>query len=107
MVGSTRKSKNQNVGLSDKIREVFASSQGFPIFLTLTLMAILFVVFRMKIVEIDYKLADLNREIESVSLENKELKARRAQLLSVGKLRSLAVDHDFSQPTENQIIVIR
>ena len=38
---------------------------------------ILFVLFRMKNVEMDYKITNTNREIEKVLLDNKELKAKK------------------------------
>ena len=69
-------------------------------------MAILFVLFRMKSVEIDYKVSDVNKDIEKVMLENKELKAKKAKMLSVKSLKKMAKNHGLSQPKQDQIIVI-
>ena len=89
-----------------KIKEVVFSSRGFPIFLSFTTLAILFVLFRMKNVEMDYKISKSNRDIEKVLLDNKELKAKNARMLSTDKLRRLAVAHHLDQPKQDQIIVI-
>ncbi|MDD4974434.1 MAG: hypothetical protein PHY93_08775 [Bacteriovorax sp.] len=89
-----------------KIKEIIFSSQGFPIFLSFTTLAILFVLFRMKNVEMDYKISKSNRDIEKVLLDNKELKAKNARMLSTDKLRRLAVAHHLDQPKQDQIIVI-
>ena len=97
-VGKTR--------LSKKIKEIIFSSQGFPIFLSFTTLAILFVLFRMKNVEMDYKISKSNRDIERVLLDNKELKAKNARMLSTDKLRRLAIAHHLDQPKQDQIIVV-
>jgi predicted oxidoreductase len=60
----------------------------------------------MKNVEIDYKIAKENKEIEKVSMDNKELKAKKARMLSSEKLRRLASVHHLDQPKQDQIIVI-
>jgi hypothetical protein len=91
---------------SKKIREVIFSTQGFPIFLSFTTLAILLVLFRMKNVEMDYKISKSNRDIEKVLLDNKELKAKNARMLSTEKLRRLAATHHLDQPKQDQIIVI-
>ena len=99
--GSTKKSV-----VAQYVQKVFLSSQGFPIFLTFTVLAILFVLFRMKGVEQNYKITSISKDIEEVVLEGKELKAKKARMLSVKKLRSLAQKYDLAQPKESQIIVI-
>ena len=38
--------------------------------------------------------------------ENKDLKARKARLMSVDRLRSMAKQHGLAQPKQNQIIVV-
>lgn len=70
------------------------------------MLGILFVLFRMKGIEIEYKLSDVNRNIENISLENKELKAQKARLLSVTKLNQFAQKFDLKQPGQGQIIII-
>ncbi len=82
------------------------SSQGMPIILSLTIISILFVLFRMKGVETDYKLNTVNAKIKETSLKNKELKANKAKLLSIERLRKLATKHKLSEPKQKQIIVV-
>lgn len=96
----------EKIQLGKKLKEIIFSSQGFPIFLSFTSLAILFVLFRMKNVEMDYKISKTNKEIEKVMLDNKELKAKRARMLSSDKLRKLASAHNLDQPKQEQVIVI-
>jgi len=100
------KKSSEKIQLGQKIKEIIFSSQGFPIFLSFTTLAILFVLFRMKNVEMDYTISKTNREIEKVIMDNKELKAKKARMLSADKLRKLAMAHHLDQPTQDQIIVI-
>ena len=89
-----------------KIREMIFSTTGLPFFLTFTTLAVLFVLFRMKNVEKDYLISKTNKDIEKVLLDNKELKAKEARMLSAEKLRKLASIHRLEQPKQDQIIVI-
>ncbi len=100
------KKSSEKFQLGAKVKEIIFSSQGFPIFLSFTTLAILFVLFRMKNVEMDYTITKTNREIEKVILDNKELKAKKARMLSAEKLRKLAAVHNLDQPKQDQIIVI-
>jgi hypothetical protein len=95
-----------NLQIGKKMKEVIFSSQGLPIFLSFTALAILLVLFRMKNVELDYKISKSNRDIEKILLDNKELKAKSARMLSTDKLRRLASIHRLDQPKQDQIIVI-
>lgn len=104
-MATTRKSV-EKVSIVQKIRGIVFSSQGFPIFLSFTTLAILFVLFRMKNIEMDYQIAETNKEIEKVVLDNKELKAKKAKMLSADKLRNLASIHKLDQPKQDQIIVV-
>ncbi len=99
--------KNLGLTILEKLKNAIFSTQGFPLFLAFTTLAVLFVIFRMKNVEMDYKISFHNKEIEKVLLDNKELKAKKARILSADKLRSLAEKHNLSQPKQNQIIVIQ
>ena len=89
------------------IKSKIFSSQGFPIFLGFTLMGVMFVLFRMKSIEIDYKISSMDNNIEKVTLENKELKAIKAKMLSVKNLKAMAKKYKLKQPRQKQIIVIR
>ncbi|MFA6237267.1 MAG: hypothetical protein WC635_08090 [Bacteriovorax sp.] len=104
-MASGKKSADK-IQIGKKIKEIIFSSQGLPIFLSFTTLAILFVLFRMKNVEMDYKISKSNRDIERVLLDNKELKAKNARLLSTERLRRLAAAHNLDQPKQDQIIVI-
>jgi hypothetical protein len=88
------------------IREMLFSTTGLPFFLAFTTLAVLFVLFRMKNVEKDYQISKTNKDIEKVLLDNKELKAKKARMLSSEKLRKLASIHHLEQPKQDQIIVI-
>lgn len=103
---ATGKRSAEKGNLGKKIKEIIFSTQGLPIFLSFTTLAILFVLFRMKNVEMDYKISKSNRDIEKVLLDNKELKAKSARMLSVDKLRRLAATHHLDQPKQDQIIVV-
>lgn len=105
MATMTRKARSSQ-SLIDKTKAIFFSSRGFPIILTFTVLAVLFVLFRMKGVELDYQVNIVNKDIEEVSVENKDLKARKARLMSVDRLRSMAKQHGLAQPKQNQIIVV-
>ncbi len=103
---ASSKKSSEGLRLGSKIKEIIFSSRGFPLFLSFTTLAILFVLFRMKNVEMDYSISKTNREIEKVVLDNKELKAKKARMLSAEKLRKLASIHNLEQPKQDQIIVI-
>lgn len=106
VIMASSKKSSESFQLGKKIKEIIFSSQGFPLFLSFTSLAILFVLFRMKNVEMDYTISKTNREIEKVVLDNKELKAKKARMLSAEKLRKLASLHNLDQPKQDQIIVI-
>jgi cell division protein FtsL len=100
------KKSTEKLQIGKKLKEIIFSSQGLPIFLSFTTLAILFVLFRMKNIEMDYKISKSNRDIEKVLLDNKELKAKGARLQSTERLRRLAAAHNLDQPKQDQIIVI-
>jgi cell division protein FtsL len=105
MAPKLRKAKADSI-VAARIKAIIFSSRGFPLILTFTMLGILFVLFRMKGIEMEYKISDINRSIENTSLENKELKAQKARLLSVTQLTQLAKKYDLKQPGQGQIIVI-
>lgn len=88
------------------VKRVIFSSQGFPIFLTLVMMAFLFVVFRMKVIEFEDRISKMNDDIDKVTRENKRLKAAKAKLLSPVRLKQLARQYDLSEPKQEQIILV-
>lgn len=97
---------NLNKAASKKIKETVFSAQGFPIVLTLSVLSLLFVLFRMKTVELDYKISEKNKMIEKAVSYNKELKAVKAKLLSVKNLTFMAKKHGLAEPNQKQVIVI-
>lgn len=99
-------SAKRKIQISEKLKDTFLSSQGLPLSLAFIIISILFVLFRMKGVELDYKINGVNSKIEKNLLENKELKARKAKLLSTKNLRSMASKHNLKQPNPKQIIVV-
>ena len=105
---ATRAKSNSKLStvISDFFKKVFLSSQGMPIMLTLSVLGILFVLFRMKGIELNYKITNVNKDIEKVALESKELKAKKARLLSVKNLRTMAKKYDLRQPKQSQVMVI-
>ena len=101
------KGKNKiNFEWMRRLKDAIFSTTGLPFFLTFTTLAILFVLFRMKNVEFDYQISQTNKNIDKVMLDNKELKAKKARMLSSDKLRRLASIHHLEQPKQDQIIVI-
>jgi cell division protein FtsL len=60
----------------------------------------------MKTLEVDYSINDLNKEIARSVMENKDLKAKQAKLLSSDNLRRMAAKHEFNLPTQQQVLVI-
>ena len=104
MATATRRSKKINPIQSFK--NFIFSNQVFPFVLTFFVLGLLFVLFRMKGVELDYKITSANKDIEKVLLDNKELKAKKARLLSVTRLRTMASKYGLRQPRQKQIIVL-
>ena len=90
----------------EKLKGFIFSSQGFPLLLMFSVLGVLFVLFRMKSVELDYKITEVNKKISKERLEQKELGAKKAGLLSINNLRKLAKRYNLKQPTQAQIIVI-
>ena len=90
----------------DSIKNIFFSSQSLPIILSLILISVLFVLFRMKGVELSYESLEVKGKIEHSVQENKSLKAKKARLLSSKNLKKMARKHNLSDPTTKQIIVI-
>ncbi len=98
--------KGSNGATFERIKGIFISSQGLPIFLTITIFGVLFILFRMKNVELDYKISSIKKDTKSILLENKELKAKKAKRLSIKNLKRLAAKYELREPKQKQIIVI-
>lgn len=83
------------------------NAQSFPFIMSVTVLAILFVLFRMKGIEQDYAYNELSIQIQKAKNESKDLMAKKAYKLSLHNLRQLAVKHNLNEPTQEQIIVIQ
>lgn len=95
-----------NLFSKKNLSNLFFSFESFPIILSLALLALLFVLVRMRGIEQDYKFNDLTQQISRAMYENRDLKARRAKLLSAKNLRVMATKFNMEGPKQNQIIII-
>lgn len=77
-----------------------------PLIFAITVIGILFVLVRMKGIEQDYKLNEIQKIVDVHKIKNKELKALRARELSVKKLKAYAKQFDLQEPDDKRIIVI-
>jgi cell division protein FtsL len=103
---ATTARRSKNINPLQTIKHTLFSNQVFPFVLTFFVLGLLFVLFRMKGVELAYKVTSVNKDIEKVLLDNKELKAKKARLLSVKRLRKMASKYELKQPKQKQIIVL-
>jgi cell division protein FtsL len=94
------------LNLFSRIKNFIFSSQGLPIILVYLTLGVLFVLFRMKSIEMDYRLVEVNQEISKKNLQERELSAKTAELLSTSNLRELARKYNLKQPKQDQIILI-
>lgn len=81
-------------------------SQGMAIVISITILGLFLVLFRMKSIEQDYLYGQFLKSIEQESTDGKELKAKRARLLSVKNLRRYAEQFNLKEPRPEQIIII-
>lgn len=98
--------KNQSNILDNRVLGYLFNSKVLPFTLSFVTLTILFVAFRMKGIDQAYQLNTQNTWIEKSVILNKELKAQRAKLLSVQKLRSIANANGLKEPSSEQIILI-
>ncbi len=90
----------------NKVVQTLFHPQVLPFTLTFACMAVLFVTIRMKSIEQAYHLDGHDRALEKAWVENKELKAQRARMLSVRRLREFAEKYGLKEPGPEQIILI-
>jgi len=88
------------------LKETVFTTHGLPLFMSLFVLGLLLVVFRMKGVELDYKYSELDKKLNHIFLEKKELDATKANLTSVGNLKVFAKKYSLKEPKSNQIIVV-
>ncbi|MBF0311880.1 MAG: hypothetical protein HQK50_04515 [Oligoflexia bacterium] len=82
------------------------NSTLLPITLTVFMLLLLTVLFRMKRIELDYKYGEINQQISRNTFENKELGAQKAQITSIKSLNQIAQKYNLNRPGEKQIILI-
>ncbi|MBC77321.1 MAG: hypothetical protein CME64_15050 [Halobacteriovoraceae bacterium] len=82
------------------------TSQTLPFIFVFSVMGILFVLIRMKGIEQDYKFNEVAKTLKIKQIENKELKADRARMLSVKNLKGFAKRFNLKEPDEKHIIII-
>jgi len=99
------KKKNENI-FKNILEKYILTSQTFPLVLVFSTLGILFVLIRMKGIEQDYQINEIAKQIKIESIENKELKADRARVLSVKNLRGFAKKYNLKEPNEKHIIII-
>jgi hypothetical protein len=100
-------SKNKSGSMfKNFLQKYVTNSQALPFVMTISALGILFVLIRMKGIENDYRQNELTKMIRETQLDNKELKAERARMLSIKKLRGIATKYELKEPDEKQVIVI-
>tara|TARA_Y100000385_G_scaffold274285_1_gene317281 strand:+ start:385 stop:708 length:324 start_codon:yes stop_codon:yes gene_type:complete len=106
-VARRRAKKSRSNGILKKFFEKYIlTSQTMPLIFVLSTIGILFVLIRMKGIEQDYKFNELTKQVKIEKIENKELKAQRARMLSVKKLKGFSKKFNLKQPDEKHIIII-
>ncbi|MBY0516015.1 MAG: hypothetical protein K2P81_03830 [Bacteriovoracaceae bacterium] len=97
----------KNLGWKDnKVLQTLIQPRVLPFTLTFSCMAVLFVTIRMKSIEQAYQLDGLANAMDKAIVENKEIKAQRARMLSVQRLREYAEKFNLKEPGPEQIILI-
>jgi hypothetical protein len=100
-----RTKKKQNAFLK-YVSEKFFNTQTLPLVFVVSVLGILFVLFRMKGIEQDYEYNEIAKRIKIQKIQNKELKAKRARELSVKKLKGYAAKFSLEEPSEKKVIII-
>ena len=99
--------KKKSIGLANnKVIQILFNPRVIPFTLTFSCLAVVFVTIRMKSIEQAYQLDGLDTNLNKVLVQNKELKAQRARMLSVQRLREFAEKFNLKEPGPEQIILI-
>lgn len=98
--------KKRNIKFNNRLFEFLFNPRALPFTLTFTILAVLFVAFRMKGIEQAYLMNNIQADIGKAEIRNKELKAQRAREMSVPRLREFASKYDLKEPGPEQIILI-
>lgn len=101
-----RNTRKKEGSISSLISNHILNSQTFPLILVLSTIGIMFVLIRMKGVEQDYQYNEVSKKLHLNKIENKELKAKKASMLSSKKLKIFAEKYNLKQPSDAHVIVI-
>ena len=82
------------------------SSKIFVFFFVAISLASLFLMFRLKNVELDYEIAAITKRIDQLKTENRDLHAKKAKLLSSENLKKYAWKLGFVEPKSDKILVV-
>jgi hypothetical protein len=74
--------------------------------LAFILLGVLYVMVRMQSIEQDYAINEIAKKYQEKLIENKELKATKASMLSITQLEIFAKKHKLLEPSEKNIIII-
>lgn len=88
------------------LKEKFFNSKTLPLMMAIAIIAASYVLIRMQSLEQDYKIEERRKVLGKMSLENKELKAKKAELISIQRLQRISKEHNLEEPKSKQIIVI-
>ncbi|MGB0453796.1 MAG: hypothetical protein ACPGJV_08770 [Bacteriovoracaceae bacterium] len=88
------------------LKKYFENSELLAILLIFFVLAIMLVMLRMKSIDLGFELSTQNKEYEKVLAVNKDLRAKRASLLSANNLKKLAKKHKLKEPKAKQLIII-
>ena len=88
------------------LNQFILNAKTLPIVISFSILGVLFVLIRMKGVEQDYKLNEIVKSTKILQIENKELKAQKASVLSIKKLKGFDKENKLKEPDEKHIIII-
>ncbi len=81
-------------------------SRYFPLICCYIVIGLSFVLVRMKRIEQDYAYNEISHKLINVNNKIKELKANKAQLLSIKNLRKISKRYKLKEPDHKHIIII-
>jgi len=106
MARTVRKSRKQVSKLSNTLNSKKINLKLTSIVFAFLLIGTLFVWIRMSGIEQDYAYNKIYKESKKESLENKELQAKKAKMLSVKNLKKFANKFKLKEPKDSQVIII-
>ncbi len=81
-------------------------SRAFKISVAFSLLGLCFVLVRMKRIEQDYEYTEISQKLSLTRNKIKEMKAKKAELLSIRNLRKIATKYKLKEPDHKHIIII-